>query len=75
MEKELSEATKSALAVLEKASEPMSLEEISDAAGITVRSGNLTALIKKGTIVSEERTRVCPTCGHKSVYHVFSIAK
>ena len=69
----MSEATKAALAVLTAADKPLSLEEISDKAGIEVKTGNLSSLIKRQVIVSTEQIRVCPTCGHKTKYHVYSI--
>lgn len=73
--KEMSVATKAALDVLSGADRPLSLSEISEMAGIEVKPGNISALIKKGAIVSEEREDVCPTCGHKHAYKVFSIKR
>ena len=73
--KELSVAAKAALDVLANADRPLTLGEISEKAGIEVKSGNLTGLVRAGKIVSEERIFVCPECGHKKTYHVFSIAK
>ena len=73
--KELSVAAKAALDVLANADQPLTLGEISEKAGIEVKSGNLTGLVRAGKIVSEERIFVCPECGHKKTYHVFSIAE
>ena len=73
--KELSVAAKAALDVLANADRPLTLGEISEKAGIEVKSGNLTGLVRAGKIVSEERIFVCPECGHKKTYHVFSIAE
>ena len=73
--KELSIAAKAALEVLANANEPLTLGEISEKAGMEIKSGNLTGLVRAGKVVSEERIYVCPTCGHKKPYHVFSIAE
>lgn len=73
--KELSIAAKAALDVLAAADEPLTLGEISEKAGMEIKSGNLTGLVRAGKIVSEERIFVCPECGHKKTYHVFSIVK
>lgn len=73
--KPLSAAAQAALDVLAAADEPLTIAEISEKAGIEVKAGNLTGLTKSGKIVSEERVYVCPECGHKKKYHVFSIAK
>lgn len=73
--KEMSIAAKAALDVLAAAEAPLTLAEISDKAGMEIKSGNLTGLVRAGKVVSEEREYVCPTCGHKKTFHVFSIAK
>lgn len=72
--KELSIAAKAALDVLAEADKPLTLGEISEKAGMDIKSGNLTGLVRSGKIVSEEREFVCPECGHKKKYHVFSLA-
>lgn len=73
--KEMSIAAKAALDVLAAADAPLTLAEISDKAGMEIKSGNLTGLVRAGKVISEEREYVCPTCGHKKTFHVFSIAK
>ena len=73
--KELSIAAKAALEVLADADEPLTLGEISERAGMEIKSGNLTGLVRGGKIASEERVFVCPECGHKKTYHVFSLVK
>lgn len=73
--KELSIAAKAALDVLAEADEPLTLGEISERAGMDIKSGNLTGLVRSGKVVSEERLFVCPECGHKKTYHVFSLVK
>lgn len=73
--KEMSAAAKAALDVLANADEPLTIGEISERAGMDIKSGNLTGLVRSGKVVSEGRTYVCPTCGHKKEYHVYSIAE
>lgn len=73
--KELSIAAKAALDVLAASDEPLTLAEISDKAGMDIKSGNLTGLVRSGKVVSTEQLYICPECGHKKTYHVFSIAK
>ena len=73
--KELSIAAKAALDVLSASDEPLTLGEISEKAGMDIKSGNLTGLVRAGKVISEERLYICPECGHKKTYHVFSIAK
>lgn len=73
--KEMSAAAKAALDVLANANEPLTIGEISERAGMDIKSGNLTGLVRSGKVVSEGRTYVCPTCGHKKEYHVYSIAE
>lgn len=72
--KELSVAAKAALDVLANADQPLTLGEISEKAGIEVKSGNLTGLVRAGKIVSIPMEYVCPECGHKKTYHVFKLA-
>lgn len=72
---ELSPAAKAALDVLSAANEPLTLGEISDRAGMKIVAGNLTGLVRSGKVVSEAREFVCPTCGHKKEYHVYSLAE
>jgi len=73
--KELSAAAKAALDVLAAASEPLTIGEISERAGMEIKSGNLTGLVRGKKVISEAREFVCPTCGHKKEYHVYSIVK
>lgn len=73
--KEMSAAAKAALDVLANADEPLTIGEISERAGMDIKSGNLTGLVRSGKVVSEGRTYICPTCGHKKEYHVYSIAE
>jgi len=73
--KELSIAAKAALDVLSASDKPLTLGEISEKAGMDIKSGNLTGLVRAGKVISEEREYVCPTCNHKKIYHVFSIAE
>ena len=72
---ELSPAAKAALDVLSAANEPLTLAEISDRAGMKIVAGNLTGLVRGGKVISEAREFVCPTCGHKKEYHVYSLAE
>jgi len=73
--KELSIAAKAALEVLAASDKPLTLAEISEKAGMDIKSGNLTGLVRSGKVVSTEQLYVCPECGHKKTYHVFSIAE
>lgn len=72
--KELSVAAKAALDVLAAASEPLTIGEIAEKAGIEVKTGNLTGLIRAGKVVSIPMEYVCPECGHKKSYHVYKLA-
>lgn len=74
-ERTISAATQAALDVLANASNPMSLKEMSEAAGIEIKPGNISSLVKKGLIVSEAREDVCPTCGSKHSYKVYSLVR
>ena len=73
--KELSAAAKAALDVLSAASEPLTIGEISERAGMEVKSGNLTGLVRSGKVRSIAKEFVCPTCGHKKEFHVYEIAE
>lgn len=75
IKKELSVAAKAALDVLSAANEPLTIGEISERAGMDIKSGNLTGLVRSGKVISEPRTFECPTCGHKKEYHVYSLAE
>lgn len=75
IKKELSVAAKAALDVLSAANEPLTIGEISERAGMDIKSGNLTGLVRSGKVISEAREFVCPTCGHKKEYHVYSLAE
>ena len=74
IKKELSPAAKAALDVLSAANEPLTIGEISERAGMEIKSGNLTGLVRSGKVISEAREYVCPTCGHKKEFHVYKIA-
>ncbi len=62
----LNEKQSAILRVLKDAADPLSLAEISAAAGFEVKSGTTNNLVKRGYMeVVGERTIVCPTCGRK----------
>ena len=62
----MNEKRTAVIETLKNATAPMTLTEISNAAGVEVKSGTTNAMVKVGLIVvSGEREIVCPACGHK----------
>lgn len=62
----MNEKRTAVIETLKNATAPMTLTEISNAAGVEVKSGTTNAMVKVGLIVvAGEREIVCPTCGHK----------
>jgi hypothetical protein len=46
--------------------EPMTLAELNNRAGMEFATGSINVLAKKGLVGhGEDRTLVCPCCGHK----------
>ena len=62
----MNEKRNAVIETLKNATAPMTLTEISNAAGIEIKSGTTNAMVKVGLItVAGEREIVCPVCGHK----------
>ena len=62
----MNEKRTAVIETLKNATAPMTLTEISNAAGVEVKSGTTNAMVKVGLITVEgEREIVCPACGHK----------
>ena len=62
----MNEKRTAVIETLKNATAPMTLTEISNAAGIEIKSGTTNAMVKVGLItVVGEREIVCPACGHK----------
>ena len=62
----MNEKRTAVIETLKNATAPMTLTEISNAAGVEVKSGTTNAMVKAGLIVvAGEREIVCPACGHK----------
>ena len=62
----MNEKRTAVIETLKNATAPMTLAEISNAAGVEVKSGTTNAMVKAGLIVvAGERKIVCPACGHK----------
>lgn len=70
-----SEIAQKVLDILGNSTDPMSLAEISEAAGVDVKSGHVSTLKKQGLIDSADAESVCPTCGHKRSFKVYSLVR
>ena len=70
----MNEKRTAVIETLKNATAPMTLAEISSAAGVEVKSGTTNAMVKAGLIVvSGEREIVCPACGHKHTVKEYSL--
>ena len=70
----MNEKRNAVIETLKNATAPMTLAEISKAAGVEVKSGTTNAMVKNGIIVvSGEREIICPTCGHKHTVKEYAI--
>ena len=70
----MNEKRNAVIETLKNATAPMTLAEISNAAGVEVKSGTTNAMVKVGLIiVSGEREIVCPACGHKHKVKEYSL--
>lgn len=70
----MNEKRTAVIETLKNATAPMTLAEISKAAGVEVKSGTTNAMVKAGVIkVAGERTIVCPVCGHKHPVKEYAI--
>ena len=70
----MNEKRTAVIETLKNATAPMTLTEISNAAGIEVKSGTTNAMVKVGLItVAGEREIVCPACGHKHTVKEYKI--
>lgn len=54
--KPLSEAAQKALDIIQGADEPLTLADINAQSDITIVSGHLTALVRRGHVTSEDKT-------------------
>ncbi len=70
-----SETAQRVLDILSDATEPMSLAQISAAAGVDVKSGHVSTLKKQGLIDSFDSESVCPTCGAKRSFKIYSLVR
>lgn len=71
---EPSEIAQRILDVLADADE-MSLAEINAVLGGVAKPGHVSILSRQGLIRSKPVEAVCPTCGHKSKFHVYSLIR
>lgn len=70
----MNEKKTAVIETLKNATAPMTLTEISNAAGVEVKSGTTNAMVKVGLItVAGEREIVCPVCGHKHKVKEYSL--
>ena len=62
----MNEKRTAVIETLKNATAPMTLAEISNKAGVEIKSGTTNAMVKASLIVVVgEREIVCPACGHK----------
>lgn len=71
---EPSEIAQRILDVLADADE-MSLAEINAVLGGVAKPGHVSTLGRQGLIQSKPAESVCPTCGHKSKYRIYSLVR
>lgn len=71
---EPSEIAQRILDVLADADE-MSLAEINAVLGGVAKPGHVSTLGRQGLIQSKPAESVCPTCGHKSKYRIYSLIR
>lgn len=70
----MNEKRTAVIETLKNATAPMTLAEISSAAGVAVKSGTTNAMVQVGLIVvAGEREIVCPACGHKHKVKEYSL--
>ena len=70
----MNEKRTAVIETLKNATAPMTLTEISNKAGVEIKSGTTNAMVKAGLIVvSGERVIVCPSCGHKQTVKEYTI--
>lgn len=70
------EAAQKILDILANASEPMSLAQLNAASdGIVFKTGHVSALSKNGKITSTVVETVCPSCGAKRKFNVYSLVR
>ena len=70
----MNEKRTAVIETLKNATAPMTLTEISNKAGVEIKSGTTNAMVKAGLIiVSGEREIVCPSCGHKHTVKEYKI--
>ncbi|NCB45707.1 hypothetical protein EOM81_01705 [bacterium] len=70
-----SEIAQRVLDILKDSTEPMSLADISAHAGVSVKPGHVSTLKKQGLINSVDAESVCPTCGAKRSFKLYSLVR